>query len=91
VLANLRAALKLRNKRQREFCAEIGIGPSVFSEILAGRRPVEPWLQNKIAAVLEADHSWLFENFVSIPPLKWAESPNESTSGLAMACGGKDR
>ena len=78
MLGNLRSALKMRGKKQWELCAEVGVGPSVLSEIIAGRRPIEPQLRNDIALLLNADPEWLFQNVDSIPPVPAEQSQNRS-------------
>ena len=59
----------MQGRSQWELCAEVGIGPTVLSEIIAGRRPIEPWIQKKIAEVLNADPDWLFFELRDVPNL----------------------
>lgn len=70
MLANLKAALAVRNLRQVDLAIhKLGIPPSMLSEIIHGRRRANAELRSKIADVLQADERWLFEGEVKIPAI----------------------
>lgn len=60
MFTNLKSAMALREVRGYRLAAEVGITPTVLSEIVYGRRAAAPELRAKIAARLEADEAWLF-------------------------------
>jgi transcriptional regulator with XRE-family HTH domain len=67
MLSNLKTALAARRVRQVDLAIELKISPSVFSEIVNGRRSAEPSLRARLADILQADEDWLFSNVTQIP------------------------
>jgi transcriptional regulator with XRE-family HTH domain len=65
MLVNLKTALAARRIRQVDLAISIGISPSVFSEIITGRRTADPALRVRIAKELGVDESWLFTSHIS--------------------------
>ena len=61
MLANLKATLAARRMRQFELAAELKVSPSVLTEIILGRRPLEDGQRTRIAVLLGVeDLEWLF-------------------------------
>jgi transcriptional regulator with XRE-family HTH domain len=79
MLVNLKAALAARRVRQVDLAISIGISPSVFSEIINGRRTADPGLRAQIAKELDADESWLFVCHASIPKPQIFDSETSPT------------
>jgi transcriptional regulator with XRE-family HTH domain len=61
LLANLKATMAARRLKAYELAAELGISPSVLSEIVVGRREASPELRARIALLLQAEEAWLFQ------------------------------
>jgi len=86
MLANLKTALATRGVRQIDLCMKLKITPSVFSEIVHGRRQVSQQLRAKIARELRAEEEWLFSSTTIIPepkPPKPRAFEGESTPVMA--------
>ena len=83
MLANLKAALSARRLRQVDLAIELKVAPSFISEVVHGRRRLEPHQVARIAELLKADASWLFAEVHFIPPPKSGESREPS---LALSC-----
>jgi transcriptional regulator with XRE-family HTH domain len=83
MLVNLKAALAARRVRQVDLAILLGISPSVFSEIINGRRIADSSLRARIAKELDADESWLFVCHASIPAPR--SFGIEATPALACA------
>src|SRR5258708_3262548 len=84
MLVNLKAGLAERRVRPVYLGISLGISPSVFSEIINGRRRADSTLQSRIAKELGADESWLFVSEASIPaPRAFGIEPTP-----ALACSG---
>ena len=67
MLANFKTALAVRGMKQIELATELKIAPTVLSEIVHGRRCASPSLRARVAAMLQADETWLFSSFTRIP------------------------
>jgi len=88
MLANLKAALAARRLRQADLAFALKLAPSTLSEIIHGRRRVEPHIAARIAEILEADPEWLFTEIRHIPAPK-AAANFEAAPALACAPGGE--
>lgn len=70
MLSNLKTALAARRLHQVDLAIELKISPSVFSEIVHGRRQADPSLRARLAEILQADQDWLFDRTIHIPAPK---------------------
>jgi transcriptional regulator with XRE-family HTH domain len=81
VLVNLKTAIAARGMRQVDLAMELTMPPSVLSEIVHCRRPVDPRVADRIAEILRADREWLFASITRIPAPKSEAEPTP-----ALAC-----
>lgn len=64
---NLKMQLWKRGLRQNRLARMLAIDETVLSKMINGYRVPSPQIRSRIAAVLEADETWLFEpNVVGI-------------------------
>jgi transcriptional regulator with XRE-family HTH domain len=68
---NLKLQIFKRGVRQNHLARQIGISDPILSKIIHGYRPPTEAERKLLAACLEADESWLFEEFEAevAPPL----------------------
>lgn len=66
VLANLKAALAARRRRQLDLAFSVRVAPSVFSEVINERRKLRASCVTRFARALEADRDCLFESVTHI-------------------------
>jgi transcriptional regulator with XRE-family HTH domain len=79
MLANLKAALAARRVRQVDLAIELKVAPSLISEVVHGRRKLEPHQIARVAELLRADAVWLFQEVRFIPgPHKSSDSQEPS-------------
>ncbi len=84
MLANLKAALAARRLRQADLAFELKLAPSLISEVIHGRRKLEPHQVARVAELLKADAGWLFQEVHFIPGPKSVETA-EPRIGVACA------
>jgi transcriptional regulator with XRE-family HTH domain len=68
MLVNIKAALAAHRLRQWDLAAMLKISQTTMSEIIAGRRPVEPRMKARIAEILRTNEDWLFQSTVIPAP-----------------------
>jgi len=67
MLANIVVAIRLRGLRQWKVASDCGLSPWQLKAIIAERRPLDPWLKEKLCELLNADPDWLFQSLQEIP------------------------
>ena len=67
MLANLASAIKLRGLKRWQVAVQCGLSPSQFDALIVERRPLDPWLKEKLSQLLDADEEWLFQSLQEIP------------------------
>ena len=88
MLSNLKAALAARRMKQVDLALRVGIAPSVLSEIVHGRRRIDPGLAARIAEILQADPGWLFSSVTYIPAPKLNPQGEASAASTGARPGG---
>jgi plasmid maintenance system antidote protein VapI len=74
---NLKLKLWSTGMRQNRLAQMLGMDETLLSKVINGFRAVSPDVRKKIADLLEADESWLFQTTHNSPESK-QRSPRES-------------
>ena len=67
MLANLVAAMRLRGLKRWKVAVDCGLSPWQLKAVIAERRPLDPWLRERLCELLNADPDWLFQSLQEIP------------------------
>jgi len=65
---NLKLAIFKRGLRQNYLAREVGIHEVALSKIIHGVREASPAQRSRLCAYLNAEESWLFENYAGASP-----------------------
>jgi transcriptional regulator with XRE-family HTH domain len=74
---NLKLQIWRSGIRQQQLAKMLGLHETVLSKIVNGSRVPSPQMKSKIAAALNADPAWLFENAIGAAASQSPPAPPE--------------
>jgi transcriptional regulator with XRE-family HTH domain len=69
VLVNFKLALAARERHAVDVALQVGVDPTLLSQIINERRKAGAELRTRLAAALKADEEWLFSTSTLVPGL----------------------
>ena len=74
MLVNFKVALAARKRHAVDIALEVGIDPTLLSQIVNERRKADAGLRARLATALNVDQEWLFSVIAHIPGPTLAEA-----------------